>query len=139
MSDFPRAQKITALVLITLVVVVTLIVVAVQGGDSPSTADAGPVDAEPTVVPILARERLFWSELAPNIVVASQVYHWEVVREDIIQNVQDGKLGGENLKITLENEGLVIEYNEDFDLPGDVKDKAEETIDGTKDGSISTG
>ncbi len=79
------------------------------------------------------------SELAPDIVVASQVYHWEVILEDIIQNVQDGQLGGEVFVITLENEGLVIEYNDAFDLSDDIKDKAQEAIDGIKDGSISTG
>ena len=78
------------------------------------------------------------TELAPEIVVASQVYHWEVILEDIIKNVQDGKLGGEVYVITLENEGLVIEYNDAYDLPGDVKDKAQEAIDGIIDGSIST-
>ena len=79
------------------------------------------------------------TELAPDIVVASQVYHWEVILETIIQNVQDGTLGGEVFEINLENEGLVIEYNDDFDLPGDVKDLADDAIDGIKDGSISTG
>jgi hypothetical protein len=33
----------------------------------------------------------------------------------------------------------VIEYNDAYDLPGDVKSLAEDTIDGIKDGSISTG
>ncbi len=79
------------------------------------------------------------TELAPDIVVASQVYHWEVILETIIKNVQDGELGGEVFEITLENEGLIIEYNDAYDLPGDVKDKADEAIDGIKDGSISTG
>ncbi len=79
------------------------------------------------------------TELAPDIVVASQVYHWEVILEDIIKNVQDGTLGGEVYEINLENEGLVIEFNDDYDLPGDVKDLADEAIDGIKDGSISTG
>ena len=78
------------------------------------------------------------TELAPEIVVASQVYHWEVILEDIIKNVQDGKLGGEIYVITLENEGLVIEYNDAYDLPDDVKDLADEAIEGIKDGSIST-
>ena len=79
------------------------------------------------------------SELAPDIVVASQVYHWEVILEDIIKKVQDGQLGGEVYVITLENEGLVIEYNDAYDLPDAVKDKADEAIEGIKDGSISTG
>lgn len=78
------------------------------------------------------------TELAPDIVVASQVYHWEVILEDIIKQVQDGKLGGEIYEITLDNGGLVIEFNDAYDLPSDVKDLADETIDGIKDGSIST-
>ena len=78
------------------------------------------------------------TELAPDIVVASQVYHWEVILEDIIKNVQDGKLGGEIYKITLENEGLVIEYNDAYDLPDDVKEAGEAAIEGIIDGSIST-
>jgi len=79
------------------------------------------------------------TELAPNIVVASQVYHWEVILEDIIEQVQDGQLGGEIYKITLDNEGLVIEFNEDFDLPDEVRQAGEDAIEGIKDGSISTG
>ena len=78
------------------------------------------------------------TEVAPNIVVASQVYHWEVILEDIIQNVQDGNLGGEIYEITLENEGLVIEYNDGYDLPDEVKQAGEDAIEGIKDGSIST-
>jgi basic membrane protein A len=66
--------------------------------------------------------------LAPEIVVASQVYHWENMLEDMINKVQDGTLGGELYEITFANEGLVIEYNEDFDLPDDVKDIADEAI-----------
>ena len=77
------------------------------------------------------------SELAPNIVVASQVYKWEVILEDIIDNLLDGTLGGESYVITLENGGLVIEYNDAYDLPDDVKAKADAAIDGIKDGSIN--
>ncbi len=77
--------------------------------------------------------------LAPSIVVASQVYHWEVVLRDIIAKIQAGTLGGEEYKIDLANGGEVIEYNEAYDLPADVKTLAEETIAGIIDGSISTG
>ncbi|MEA2023968.1 MAG: BMP family protein, partial [Actinomycetota bacterium] len=45
--------------------------------------------------------------LAPEIVVASQVYHWEHMLEEMVSNVKDGKLGGELYKITFANEGLV--------------------------------
>jgi basic membrane protein A len=77
--------------------------------------------------------------LAPDIVVASQVYHWEVVLRDIIANIENGVLGGEQYVIDLANGGEVIEYNEAYDLPADVKTLADETIAGIIDGSISTG
>ncbi len=74
--------------------------------------------------------------LAPSIVVASQVYHWEVVLRDIIAKAQAGTLGGEAYVIDLANGGEVIAFNEDFDLPDDVRTLAEETIAGIIDGSI---
>ncbi len=74
--------------------------------------------------------------LAPSIVVASQVYHWEVVLRDIIAKAQAGTLGGEAYVIDLANGGEVIAFNEDFDLPDDVRTLAEETIEGIIDGSI---
>jgi basic membrane lipoprotein Med (substrate-binding protein (PBP1-ABC) superfamily) len=77
------------------------------------------------------------TSLAPDIVVASQVYHWEVVLRDIIANIQGGTLGGEAFAINLENGGEVIEFNPDFDLPDDVRTLADETIAGIVDGSIT--
>jgi basic membrane protein A len=79
------------------------------------------------------------TELAPDIVVASQVYHWEVVLQDILSNIQSGTLGGESYVITLENGGEVIEYNDQYDLPADVKAAGEAAQQGIIDGSISTG
>lgn len=79
------------------------------------------------------------TSLAPDIVVASQVYHWEVVLRDMISKIQAGNLGGEIYQINLANGGEVIEYNDGFDLPADVKAKADAAIAGIEDGSISTG
>ena len=79
------------------------------------------------------------ASLAPDIVVASQVYHWEVVLREIIDNIENGVLGGEQYVIDLANGGEVIEYNDAYDLPADVRTLAEETIAGIIDGSISTG
>ena len=76
------------------------------------------------------------SSLAPGIVVASQVYDWTVVLDEIINLINDGTLGGEAYVLTLENGGLLIEYNDGFDLPAEIKDMAEAAIKGIKDGSI---
>lgn len=79
------------------------------------------------------------TSLAPSIVVANQVYQWEVVLSEMIELIEGGTLGGEAFLITLENGGLEIEFNSDFDLPADVRDLAESTIEGIIDGSITVG
>jgi basic membrane protein A len=79
------------------------------------------------------------TSLAPDIVVASQVYHWEVVLDQILDRIGAGTLGGESFAIDFANDGLVIEYNPDFPLADDVKAKADDAIKGITDGSISTG
>ena len=79
------------------------------------------------------------TSLAPDIVVASQVYDWTVALDDMIKLINEGTLGGEAYVLTLENGGLLIEYNDGYDLPADVKTLAEDTIQGIKDGSITVG
>lgn len=75
--------------------------------------------------------------LAPETVVASQVYDWTVVLNPIIEDVLSGEIEGEAFAITLENEGLVIEFNEDFELPEDVVAAGEELVQAIVDGDIS--
>ena len=76
--------------------------------------------------------------LAPSIVVASQVYHWEVVLDDIIDLVQGGTLGGEIYEINLENGGLVIEYNDAMPCRTMCKASADATIASIIAGDIAT-
>ena len=77
------------------------------------------------------------TSLAPTIVVASQVYKWEVVLRQILDLVKAGTLGGQSFAINLANQGEVIEFNPDYALPDDVKAKADETIKGIADGTIT--
>jgi basic membrane protein A and related proteins len=79
------------------------------------------------------------TELAPDLVVASQVYHWEVVLEQMLEERANGTLGGEAFMLTLENGGLVVEFNDGFDLPDDVRAAADAAIAGIIDGSVDTG
>jgi basic membrane protein A len=75
--------------------------------------------------------------LAPGIVVASQVYHWEVVLTQMIDLIHQGTFGGQAFAIDLANGGEVIEFNPDYPLPADVQAAAEDTIQGIIDGSIA--
>ncbi|MGD8244468.1 MAG: BMP family protein [Anaerolineae bacterium] len=77
------------------------------------------------------------TSLAPSIVVANQIYDWTVVLDDIIAKMDEGVYGGTAYVIDLENGGEVMEFNPDFDLPADVQQMAEDTIQGIIDGSIT--
>ena len=59
--------------------------------------------------------------LGEDIVVASQVYHWEVVIGEIIDSIEGGTLGGEIYTLTLANGGLVIEYNDLYALDAAIR------------------
>ncbi len=77
------------------------------------------------------------ASLAPSIVVASQVYHWEVMLTEMIGLIKDGTLGGQSFSANLANGGQVIEFNDGYALPADAKALADETIAGLVDGSIT--
>jgi basic membrane protein A len=76
------------------------------------------------------------TSLAPTIVVASQVYKWDVVLRQLIDMIKGGTLGGKSFQIDLANKGEVVEFNPDYKLPADVQKAAEDTIKGISDGSI---
>jgi basic membrane protein A len=79
------------------------------------------------------------SSLAPSIVVASQVYDWTVVVDDMIALIKSGTLGGKAYAVSLENEGLLIKYNSAYNLPADVKALGDQAIEGIKAGTITIG
>jgi basic membrane lipoprotein Med (substrate-binding protein (PBP1-ABC) superfamily) len=77
------------------------------------------------------------TSLAPDIVVASQVYDWTVALNPMIDQITKGTLGGEAYSLTLENEGLKIVFNPDFKLPEEVQTEAQNVIDAIVKGDIS--
>jgi basic membrane protein A len=76
------------------------------------------------------------TSLAPSIVVASQVYHWEGILKEMIGLIEAGTLGGKSFKADLANGGEVIELNPDSTVAAEAKTLAESTIKGIIDGSI---
>lgn len=91
-------------------------------------------------VGVAKTEKVLWfgtqanqTDLAPEIVVASQVYHWEHMLKDLVDKIKDGKLGGELYAITFANDGLVIEYNDGYDLSADVKKLGDDAVQVFKD------
>jgi basic membrane protein A len=77
------------------------------------------------------------TSLAPDVVVANQVYDWTVVLNEMIDLINKGTYGGTAYRITLKNKGLVMDYNAGFDLPSDVKAQADSAVKGIVDGSIT--
>lgn len=77
------------------------------------------------------------AELAPEIVVACQVYKWEVVLRQILADMDNGLLGGKKYALSLANNGLVIEFNDKYGLPAEVKTVGMETIAAIKDGKVN--
>jgi basic membrane lipoprotein Med (substrate-binding protein (PBP1-ABC) superfamily) len=77
------------------------------------------------------------ASLAPSIVVASQVYHWEVVLNEMISKIKSGTLGGESFVIDLANGGEVIEFNPDSTVATEVEELAGQTIEAIKSGSVT--
>jgi len=74
-----------------------------------------------------------------SVVVASQVYKWEVVLRDILAQMGGGALGGTTYVIDFENGGLVLEYNEGAatPVPDDVRALADQVIADIISGAIS--
>jgi basic membrane protein A len=77
------------------------------------------------------------ASLAPSIVVASQVYHWEGILKQMIDSINQGTLGGQTFKADLANGGEVIEFNPDSTVAKDVESVANTTIEGIKSGSVT--
>jgi basic membrane protein A and related proteins len=74
--------------------------------------------------------------IAPQAVVACQVFEWTGVIKDIIRSSELGVKGGKSYTLTFANGGLVLKYNDAVSVPDDVKAAANAAIEGIKDGSI---
>lgn len=74
------------------------------------------------------------SSLAPETVVATQVFDWTSVIKDMIALNKAGTYGGKAYALTLANDGLKIVFNQE--VPADVKAAADAAIEGIKSGAI---
>ncbi len=74
--------------------------------------------------------------LAPDVVVASQVYHWEVLLRQMVADIDAGTPNGRAMVATLADGGLVVEYNPAYPLAEPVKQRAEQLIADIKAGTL---
>lgn len=76
------------------------------------------------------------ASLAPDLVVASQVYDWTGMIKELVNDVKGGQLGGKTFILQLKNDGLKIAFNSNYNLPADAKAAAEKAIADIKSGAI---
>jgi basic membrane protein A len=76
------------------------------------------------------------ASLAPNLVVACQVYDWTGMLKDLIAARKAGKMGGDKYALTMQNGGLSIAYNAGYALPAETKAAADKAIEDIKSGAI---
>jgi basic membrane lipoprotein Med (substrate-binding protein (PBP1-ABC) superfamily) len=68
------------------------------------------------------------ASLAPTLVVASQVYDWTVVLDEMIPAIKAGTLGGKTYTLTLQSGGLKMAYNSGYALAADAKAAGDKAI-----------
>ena len=69
------------------------------------------------------------TSLAPEVVVANQVYDWTVVLRPMIQLISEGTMGGTTYALTLANGGLKIVVNQEALVGKTIQDIIEGKID----------
>ena len=94
---------------------------------------------------VAEQEGLLWfgtqsnqtSAAADGVVAASQVYHWEIALQSLVDDIGNGKLGGNTYEINLENEGLVIEWG-NWDVPSALTDLLDQVSESVINGEVTT-
>ncbi len=76
------------------------------------------------------------ASLAPNLVVASQVSHWEVILRLVVEDVAAGTVASETFTADLANGGLVIEYNPDYALPAEIRARGDQLTEEIANGTL---
>ncbi|MBA7535176.1 hypothetical protein ES705_27429 [subsurface metagenome] len=69
------------------------------------------------------------TSIAPEVVVANQVYDWTVVLRPMIQLIREGTMGGTTYALTLANGGLKIVVNQEALVGKTIQDIIEGKID----------
>ncbi len=74
--------------------------------------------------------------LGPDVVVTNQIYNWANVVTDMIAKIEAGELGGTAYKLTFDNDGLRLEFNENIEIDDEVKEAARAAIEDIKSGVV---
>lgn len=91
---------------------------------------------------VAAENKVFWlgtqsdqSSLAPEYVVANQLYEWTAAVKDMIELHKSGTLGGKVYSLTLAD-GLNVQLSDNAALTDEIRAAADAAIEGIKSGEI---
>lgn len=94
-------------------------------------------------ISVVAERNLPWfgnqtdqTPLAPTSVVASQVYHWDVLLRALIADLDSGERNARPLTANLSNGGLSVVFNPDYPLDPSLLDRANDLIEAISTGQI---
>ncbi len=76
------------------------------------------------------------TSLAPEVVVASQVYDWTIVLNDMIATRKAGVPGGKVYTLTFKNGGLHIAYNDQIEVPAEARAAADAAVEAIIAGEV---
>lgn len=119
---------------------------AASAGQVSAGADVLTGTSQMTVGPIelAANEGLLWfanqanqTSLAPDNVVASQVYHFEVAIREILAEIDANSTTGGIFPLTLGNGGMLLEFNPNYPLDDDLRTRADDLLFEVTAGSVS--
>lgn len=96
-------------------------------------------------ISVAANEDVLWfgtqsnqtSAAADGVVAANQVYRWEVALQQLVDDLNNGVLGGSSYEINLENGGLGIEYG-NWDVPSSITSLVTSTVEAVIAGEVTT-
>jgi basic membrane protein A len=106
---------------------------------STSQISAGPLDVATQLGVSYLGTQSSPAEIAPAVVAAAQVYHWEIALAEMLEAIDAAAPGRALQPLTLANGGLTIDFNEDFEMPPEVRSNADAAIAALTDGSLVTG
>lgn len=106
---------------------------------STSQISAGPLDVAAQLGVSYLGTQSSPAEIAPAVVAAAQVYHWEIALAEMLAAIEAAEPGRALWPLTLANGGLTIDFNDDFEMPPEVRSNADAAIAALMDGSLVTG
>ena len=98
----------------------------------------------PGAIEVAKNHQVMWlavqadqAPLAPDVVIASQVYDWSGPLIEMIHSTKRGQAGGKHLVLSFANGGLSLSFNKNLPIPSDLNLTAQKLISSLINGNIT--